>query len=151
MNPRRSASVFSPVILRPAIGASFAKLDPRVQLGNPVMFVVELSAVLTSILWIVQVAGGSTGSSDPAWFTLTVSIWLWLTVIFANLAEGLAEGRGKAQANTLRSMRTDTVATLRDGTTKPAGELRPGDVVSIDAGELIPGDGTVIEGIASVY
>ncbi len=150
MNPRRSASVFSPVILRPAIGASFAKLDPRVQLGNPVMFVVELSAVLTSILWIVQVAGGSTGSSDPAWFTLTVSIWLWLTVIFANLAEGLAEGRGKAQANTLRSMRTDTVATLRDGTTKPAGELRPGDVVSIDAGELIPGDGTVIEGIASV-
>ncbi|MBJ7458047.1 MAG: potassium-transporting ATPase subunit KdpB [Thermoleophilaceae bacterium] len=150
MNPRRSASVFSPEILRPAIGASFAKLDPRVQLGNPVMFVVELSAALTSILWIVQAAGRSTGSSDPAWFTLTVAIWLWLTVIFANLAEGLAEGRGKAQANTLRSMRSDTVATLRDGTTKPAGELRPGDVVSIDAGELIPGDGTVIEGIASV-
>lgn len=150
MNPRRSASVFSPDILRPAIGASFTKLDPRVQLGNPVMFVVELSAMLTTILWIVQAVGGSTGSSDPAWFTLTVAAWLWLTVVFANLAEGLAEGRGKAQADTLRSMRTDTVATMRDGTTKPAGELHPGDFVIVDAGELIPGDGTVVEGIASV-
>ncbi|MBJ7354743.1 MAG: potassium-transporting ATPase subunit KdpB [Thermoleophilaceae bacterium] len=150
MNPRRSASVFSPEILRPAVGASFAKLDPRVQLGNPVMFIVEVGALLTSIIWIVQAAGGSTGSNDPAWFTLTVAVWLWLTVVFANLAEALAEGRGKAQADTLRSMRTDTVATLRDGTTKPAGELAPGDVVVIEAGEFIPGDGTVIEGIASV-
>jgi K+-transporting ATPase ATPase B chain len=150
MNPRSSASVFSPEILRPAIGASFVKLDPRIQIGNPVMFVVELSAMLASVIWAVQLAGGSTGSDDPAWFTLTVAIWLWLTVLFANLAEGLAEGRGKAQAESLRSMRSDTPATMRDGTRRPAAELMPGDVVFVDAGEFIPGDGTVIEGIASV-
>jgi K+-transporting ATPase ATPase B chain len=150
MNPRTSASVFSPEIIRPAILASFAKLDPRVQVSNPVMFVVEIGAFVTSILWLVQLFGGSSGASDPAWFTLTVTIWLWLTVVFANLAEALAEGRGKAQADSLRSMRTDTAATLRDGSTKPAAELMPGDVVVVEAGEFIPGDGTVIEGIASV-
>ena len=80
----------------------------------------------------------------------TVAIWLWLTVVFANLAEALAEGRGKAQAAALRAMRTDTVAHLRDGGEKPASELARGDVVVVEAGELIPGDGTVVDGIASV-
>jgi K+-transporting ATPase ATPase B chain len=150
MNPRRSASVFSPEIIRPAIIASFTKLDPRVQVSNPVMFVVEIGAFVTSILFFVQLLHGSSTTSDPLWFTLSVTIWLWLTVVFANMAEALAEGRGKAQADTLRSMRTDAVATMRDGSTKTAAELMPGDVVVIDAGEFIPGDGTVIEGIASV-
>ena len=90
------------------------------------------------------------GGGDPAWFTLTVAIWLWLTVLFGNFAEAIAEGRGKAQADTLRAMRTQTVARLRDGGEKPANALRRGDVVVVDAGEVIPGDGTVIEGIASV-
>ena len=95
------------------------------------------------MIWVV-------GSDDPGWFTFTVAIWLWLTVLFGNFAEAIAEGRGKAQADSLRAMRTETVARLRDGSTKPAGELRRGDVVVVEAGEVIPGDGTVIEGIASV-
>ena len=110
---------------------------------NPVMFVVEVGAALTTVIWIV-------GSDDPGWFTFTVAIWLWLTVVFGNFAEAIAEGRGKAQADTLRAMRTQTGARLRDGSTKPASELRRGDVVVVDAGEVIPGDGTVVEGIASV-
>jgi K+-transporting ATPase ATPase B chain len=90
------------------------------------------------------------GGNEPAWFTFTVAIWLWLTVVFANLAEALAEGRGKAQADALRAMRSETTALLADGSTKAASELHRGDVVVVEAGELIPGDGTVIEGIASV-
>jgi K+-transporting ATPase ATPase B chain len=142
MTPQRS-SLFSAAIVRPAILASFAKLDPRVQVRNPVMFVVEIGAVIVT-------GAGIAGSSDPRWFTFTVAIWLWLTVVFANLAEALAEGRGKAQADTLRAMRSDTVATLRDGGTRPAAELHRGDVVLVVAGEVVPGDGTVIEGIATV-
>jgi potassium-transporting ATPase ATP-binding subunit len=122
---------------------SFKKLDPRVQVRNPVMFVVEIGAVIATGAWVF-------GSSDPRWFTFTVAVWLWLTVVFANLAEALAEGRGKAQADALRAMRSDTVATLRDGTTRPAAELRRGDVVVVEAGAVIPGDGTVVEGIATV-
>jgi K+-transporting ATPase ATPase B chain len=116
------------------------------------MFVVEVGAVLTTAIWVVQAFGGDApgGGGDPAWFTFTVAIWLWFTVLFANLAEAIAEGRGKAQADTLRAMRTQTVAHLRDGTTKPANELAKGDVVIVQAGEVIPGDGTVTEGIASV-
>ncbi len=87
---------------------------------------------------------------QPAWYTVTIAGWLWLTVVFANMAEAFAEGRGRAQADTLRSMRHETVARLRDGTEKAAAELHKGDVVVVTAGELIPGDGTVIEGIASV-
>ncbi len=90
------------------------------------------------------------GGDEPAWFAFSIGVWLWLTVVFANFAEALAEGRGKAQADALRSMRTETVARLRDGGEKPASELRRGDVVVVEAGEAIPGDGTVIEGIASV-
>ena len=132
--------------------ASLAKLDPRVQVRNPVMFVVEIGAVITTGGWLIQVFGGQPlgGGNEPAWFTFTVAIWLWLTVVFANLAEALAEGRGKAQAAALRAMRTETVARLRDGTEKSASELTRGDVVVVEAGEFIPGDGTVIEGIASV-
>ncbi len=145
-------SIFEPDILRPAIWASIVKIDPRVQFRNPVMFVVEIGAVITTLGWLIQLFGGSPlgGGHEAAWFTFTVAIWLWLTVVFANFAEALAEGRGKAQADALRSMRTDTVARLRDGGERPASELHRGDVVVVEAGELIPGDGTVIEGIASV-
>ncbi len=101
---------------------------------------------------MIQAAGGAPdgGGDEPAWFTFTVALWLWLTVVFGNLAEALAEGRGRAQAATLRAMRAETVARLRDGREVPASQLAKGDVVVVDAGEVIPGDGTVIEGIASV-
>jgi K+-transporting ATPase ATPase B chain len=147
-----SSSLLRPAVLRPAVAACFVKLDPRVQVRNPVMFVVEIGAVITTIAWAIQLGGGGPlgGGHEPSWFTFTVTVWLWLTVLFANLAEALAEGRGKAQADALRAMRSDTVARLRDGGTRPAAELRRGDVVIVDAGEIIPGDGTVIEGIASV-
>jgi potassium-transporting ATPase ATP-binding subunit len=145
-------SVFTGSVLREALWASLLKLDPRVQWRNPVMLVVEIGAAITTAGWLIRVFGGEPlgGGDEPAWFTFTVAIWLWLTVVFANLAEALAEGRGKAQAAALRAMRTETVARLRDGGEKPASELRRGDVVVVEAGELIPGDGTVIEGIASV-
>jgi potassium-transporting ATPase ATP-binding subunit len=125
------------------IRQAFRKLDPRLMARNPVMFVVEVGAALTTVIWIV-------GSDDPGWFTFTVAVWLWLTVLFGNFAEALAEGRGRAQAASLRAMRADTVARLREGGTKAANELRRGDVVVVSAGEVIPGDGTVVEGIASV-
>ena len=117
------------------------------------MFVVEIGAVITTVGWLIQVFGGEPlgGGDEPAWFTFTVAIWLWLTVVFANLAEALAEGRGKAQADALRAMRTDTVAQparRRRAAARPS--CSRGDVVVVEAGELIPGDGTVIEGIASV-
>jgi K+-transporting ATPase ATPase B chain len=138
--------------LVPALRAAIAKLDPRIQFRNPVMLVVEIGAAITTFAWLKQVFGGGPlgGGDEPAWFTGTVALWLWLTVVFANLAEALAEGRGKAQAAALRSMRSDTVAHLRDGGEKAASELARGDVVVVNAGELIPGDGTVIDGIASV-
>jgi K+-transporting ATPase ATPase B chain len=152
MTRPQQQSMFGRGMMRPAIIASLAKLDPRVQLRNPVMFVVEIGAAITTVAWLIQVFGGQPlgGGNEPAWFTFTVAFWLWLTVVFANLAEALAEGRGKAQADSLRAMRTDTVANLQDGTTVPASDLRRGDVVVVQAGEVIPGDGTVIEGIASV-
>jgi potassium-transporting ATPase ATP-binding subunit len=149
--PRRSGPLLSGELARRALRDSLTKLDPRLQIRNPVMFVVELGALVTTVTWLMQVLGDhALSGSQPAWYTLTITVWLWLTVIFANLAEAFAEGRGRAQADTLRSMRTDTVAHLRDGTTKAAAELARGDVVVVSAGEVIPGDGTVIEGIASV-
>jgi potassium-transporting ATPase ATP-binding subunit len=149
---QRAKSLFERSIFVPAIWASLRKLDPRVQVRNPVMFVVEIGAVITTIGWVRQVAGGAPlgGGHEPAWFTFTVAIWLWLTVVFANMAEALAEGRGRAQAASLRALRTETTATMRDGSERPASQLVRGDVVVVEAGELIPGDGTVIEGIASV-
>jgi K+-transporting ATPase ATPase B chain len=114
------------------------------------MFVVEVGAVVTTAIWVGQATGISSAGDQPAWFAFVVALWLWLTVVFANVAEALAEGRGKAQADALRAMRTETSAIMRDGSTKAAADLRPGDVVVVDAGDVIPGDGTVVEGIASV-
>ena len=118
MTDRPERSLFSSDILKTAVGASFVKLDARLVVRNPVMFVVEVGAVLSTLIWIVQAFGGDPpgGGGDAASFTFTVAIWLWLTVLFASFAEALAEGRGKAQAKTLRAMRTEAVARLRDGT-----------------------------------
>ncbi|MBK5218502.1 MAG: potassium-transporting ATPase subunit KdpB [Thermoleophilia bacterium] len=148
----QARSLLDPEIVRPALLESVRKLDPRVQLRNPVMFVVEVGALITTVAWLIRVFGGGPlgGGSEPAWFSFTIAVWLWLTVVFANLAEALAEGRGRAQAASLRAMRTETTARLRDGGEKSAAELTRGDIVVVEAGETIPGDGTVIEGIASV-
>jgi K+-transporting ATPase ATPase B chain len=137
-------SLLSTALLRPAAVDAVRKLHPRHLVRNPVMFVVELGAILTSVLWLLG------QGEQPAWFTLTVAIWLWLTVWFGNLAEAIAEGRGKAQAATLRAMRSTTTARRVDGSSCPAGDLCRDDLVVVDAGEIIPGDGTVVEGIASV-
>ena len=148
----RQAVTFDSAIVRIALIASFRKLDPRVQWHNPVMFVVEIGAAITMVGWLIQAFGGEPlgGGNEAPWFTFTVALWLWLTVVFANFAEALAEGRGKAQADALRATRTDTLARLASGGEKSASELHPGDQVIVEAGEVIPGDGTVIEGIASV-
>src|SRR5439155_16384678 len=116
---------FGRSILIPAVIDSLRKLDPRVQVRNPVMFVVEIGALITTVAWLIQVFGGRPlgGGDEPAWFTFTVALWLWLTVVFANLAEALAEGRGRAQAVNLRAMRSDTTAHLVDGREVPASEL----------------------------
>jgi K+-transporting ATPase ATPase B chain len=148
---RAAISLFRRDIVIRALLDSLKKLDPRVQVRNPVMFVVEIGAVITTVTWFIQLGGGqSLGGKEPSWFTFTIAIWLWLTVVFANMAEAFAEGRGRAQADTLRSMRKETMATMEDGTTRPAAELARGDTVVVVAGELIPGDGTVIDGIATV-
>jgi K+-transporting ATPase ATPase B chain len=147
---RKKQALFAPEIVRPAILESFKKLDPRVQLRNPVMFIVEVGSVWTSILFFQNLSGSSANSV----FAGLVAIWLWFTVLFANFAEAVAEGRGKAQADTLRKTRSETVArvVLPDGTTvdKPSTELNIGDLVEVVPGMVIPGDGDVVEGIASV-
>jgi K+-transporting ATPase ATPase B chain len=152
MKPSQSPSLLRAELVRPAIVESLKKLHPRVQARNPVMFVVEVGALLTTIALVSQIITGKTfgGGHETTLFTLTVTTWLWLTVLFANLAEALAEGRGRAQADALRAMRADTVAHLEDGSTRPAAGLRSGDRVVVEAGEIIPGDGTVVEGIASI-
>ncbi|MBO0861651.1 MAG: potassium-transporting ATPase subunit KdpB, partial [Chloracidobacterium sp.] len=125
------------------------KLNPVKMMGNPVMFVVEVGSVLTTILLVRNIAQGS-----PVWFELQITLWLWFTVLFANFAEAMAEGRGKAQADTLRRAKTETIAhrLLPDGRTEdiPAPRLRRDEVVVVSAGEFIPGDGEVIEGVASI-
>ena len=147
---RRAISLFRRDIVCRALIDSFKKLDPRVQIRNPVMFVVEIGALITTVTWFIQLGGGKAlGGNDPAWYTFVISVWLWLTVVFANMAEAFAEGRGRAQADTLRSMRQETVAKCRTARPKPPSCTR-GDIVVVEAGELIPGDGTVIEGIATV-
>jgi len=145
-------SLLDRAIVARALVDSLRKLDPRHQIGNPVMLVVELGAAVVTADWLIQAFGGSPlgSGAEPAWFAFAIGIWLWLTVVFANFAEAIAEGRGKAQADALRSMRAETVARLRDGGERLASELRRGDVVAIEAGETIPGDGSVIEGVASV-
>src|SRR6202049_2875057 len=149
---KQAISLFQRDIVWRALLDSFRKLDPRVQIHNPVMFVVEIGSAITTVTWLIQVFGGKSlgGGHEEAWYTFTIAFWLWLTVVFANMAEAFAEGRGRAQADTLCSMRKETVAQMRDGSTKAAAELTRGDIVIVPAGELIPGDGTVIEGIATV-
>ena len=149
---RQAVSLLERDIVTRALLDGFVKLDPRVQVRNPVMFVVEVGSVITTAAWLIQAFGGKPlgGGSEPAWFTFSIAVWLWLTVVFANLAEAFAEGRGRAQADTLRAMRTETVATMADGSTRAASDLARGDIVVVVAGEVIPGDGTVIEGIATV-
>jgi K+-transporting ATPase ATPase B chain len=149
---RSSASTIAdPAILMPAIGQAFRKLDPRVMARNPVMFVVEIVATLTTILFVRDLVTGAGGYG----FSFQINLWLWFTVVFANFAEAVAEGRGKAQAATLRKTKTETMAKLlTDGKPKwqrvPASSLKQGDVVVVEAGDLIPSDGEVIEGVASV-
>jgi potassium-transporting ATPase ATP-binding subunit len=134
-----------------AVRDALLKLDPRTLVRNPVMFVVEIGSVITTGLFVRDAVRGD---SEPLWFTGTVAVWLWLTVLFGNLSEAVAEGRGKAQAKALRATRQTTVARLRtpDGSLVdvPASDLRRGDIVVVQAGELIPADGTVVEGIGSV-
>ena len=146
----RSRPLFDPPIVKRAIGDSFRKLHPRVMLKNPVMFVVEVGAVITTILCARDLAVGA----PIAGFTFQITLWLWFTVLFANFAEAMAEGRGKAQADTLRKTKTETTARREQSAgrteTVPATQLRSGDIVRVEQGEIIPGDGDVIEGIASV-
>src|SRR3974390_446889 len=133
-------------IVRRAVLDALLKLDPRKMMGNPVMFVVEIGSVIPSVLLF---RGGTEFK-----FNLQITLWLWFTVLFANFAEAMAEGRGKAQADTLRKARSETIAhRLRaDGSTDEisGSKLRAGDRVRVVAGEFIPGDGEVVEGVASV-
>ncbi len=143
------SSLLDPSILVPAIGQAFQKLDPRAMIRNPVMFVVEVVAALTTVIFLRDLLTGGAHLG----FTFQIILWLWITVLFANFAEAVAEGRGKAQAASLRSARTDTMAnrvTASGVETVAAPDLRQNDVVLVAAGELIPSDGEVIEGIASI-
>ncbi|WP_175746288.1 potassium-transporting ATPase subunit KdpB [Burkholderia ambifaria] len=147
-------SMFDPALLRPAIVDSFKKLTPRTQFRNPVMFCVYVGSILTTILWIATLAGQA---EAPAGFILAIALWLWFTVLFANFAEALAEGRSKAQAASLRSAKKDVLAKkLNEPHPKSpirittASDLRRGDVVLVEAGDVIPADGEVIDGVASV-
>jgi potassium-transporting ATPase ATP-binding subunit len=145
---RKMPSVLDPALLRPALLQSITKLNPRWQVKNPVMFVVEVGSVITTVYFVIALA-----SHGDALFVGQVALWLWFTVIFANLAEAVAEGRGKAQADALRRTRTETIARrLVDGKEEavPAPQLRKGDIVVCETGDVIPSDGTIIEGIASV-
>ena len=150
----KARPLFDGTIVRQAVLDSFRKLDPRHQVRNPVMFVVLVGSILTTLLWIQALVG--TGEA-PASFILAISLWLWFTVLFANFAEAMAEGRGKAQADSLRKAKRDISAKkLADptkrtqSTTVSAATLRRGDIVLAEAGDFIPGDGEVIEGVASV-
>jgi len=146
----RSRPLFDPEIVRRAVRASFAKLNPVTLLKNPVMFVVEVGAALTTLFLIRDAFTGAGGLG----FTIQISVWLWFTVLFANFAEAMAEARGKAQADTLRKTKTDTIAkrfTLAGNIEQaPSSALRAGDVVMVEAGDVIPGDGEVIDGIATI-
>ncbi len=146
--------LFEGAIVRRAVGASFQKLDPRHQVRNPVMFVVEVGSVLTTGLFVQAALGHG---EAPTGFILAVSLWLWFTVLFANFAEAMAEGRGKAQADSLRKARKDIQAkrldeARREANVRPvtASQLRKEDLVLVEAGDFIPCDGEIIEGVASV-
>src|ERR1700742_825924 len=147
---RMPAGSADPHILLTAVGDSFKKLNPRVLIHNPVMFTVEVVATLVTLLFIRDVIMGH----GHYGFAFQIILWLWFTVLFANFAEAVAEGRGKAQAATLRKTKTDTVAKLigkgDEIRSVSATQLKVGDVVLVEAGDLIPSDGEVIEGVASV-
>ncbi len=149
--------LFERNLIVPAIGAAFRKLNPRTLMRNPVMFVVEIVSVLTTIFFVRDlITGGTKVIGTHPLFSGQITLWLWFTVLFANFAEAVAEGRGKAQADTLRRMRTETMAKrLADASGAkfeqvPAAELKQGDVVLVETGDYVPSDGDVIEGIASV-
>src|SRR5436190_20400779 len=150
MSAKKNKAIWDMKIVRRAIWDSFVKLDPRKMMGNPVMFVVEVGSVLTSVL-LVRDALQHHGAFG---FNLQITLWLWFTVLFANFAEAMAEGRGKAQAESLRKARSETVANrvLPDGKIEKiaSSKLRSGDVVNVSAGEFIPGDGEIVDGVASV-
>jgi K+-transporting ATPase ATPase B chain len=163
----KTRPLFDPPLVRRAAIEAFTKLDPRYQLRNPVMFVVFVGSLLTSLLWVYQLAQGS---SESPWFVAGISLWLWFTVLFANFAEAMAEGRGKAQADSLKANRQNVTATKLltaadfiddqpnaaemvhrgEATIVPAPDLRVGDLVLVEAGQSIPGDGEVVVGVASV-
>jgi K+-transporting ATPase ATPase B chain len=149
---RKASALLDPKIVWPAIGSAFVKLDPRTLIKNPIMFVLEVVTLLTTVIFIRDLASGG----ENLGFTFQIILWLWFTVLFANFAEAIAEGRGKAQADSLRQQRTETQAKLMAGTDPknykrvPGTSLKVGDVVVVEAGDIIPSDGEVIEGIASV-
>jgi len=146
------SALMDPKIVVPAIGQAFVKLDPRTLIKNPVMFVLEIVTALTTVILIRDLL---TGGAQIA-FEFQIILWLWFTVLFANFAEAIAEGRGKAQADALRRTRTETKAKLLSGSDRknfkliPSTTLKVGDVVLVEAGDLIPSDGEIIEGVASV-
>jgi potassium-transporting ATPase ATP-binding subunit len=152
MSHMKPASILDAKIIVPAIRGAFVKLDPRALARNPVMFVVATVSLLTTVLFLKDIF---TGGQHLA-FSFQIIIWLWFTVLFANFAEAVAEGRGKAQADSLRRTRTETQAKLLSGedrdnyTMVPGASLKVGDVVLVEAGDIIPSDGEVIEGVASV-
>src|SRR5271168_1438777 len=144
-SPRKS--VWNLDLVRGASWSSLLKLNPRNMMANPVMFVVEIGSVITTVLLLLH-------PHEAFRFNLQITLWLWFTVLFANFAEAMAEGRGKAQAETLRRARSETVAkrVSSNGALEeiPSAKLRSGDLVFVAAGELIPGDGEIVEGVASV-
>src|SRR3984957_4195061 len=149
---RPVSALFDPKIVLPAIGSAFVKLNPLVMMKNPEMFVLEVVTVLTTVIGIRDLVTGSQNIG----FEFQIILWLWFTVLFANFATAVAEGRGKAQAETLRRQRTETQAKLLTGDDlqnyrlAPSTQLKVDDVVLVEAGDLIPSDGEVIEGMASV-
>src|SRR6201995_2349190 len=152
MSKQQASSVLDPAILWLAIGNAFKKLDPRAMARNPVMFVVEVTATLTTFLFLRDWLHGAAHLG----FSFQINLWLWFTVLFANFAEAVAEGRGKAQAAALRTTRSDTLAkVLADQgaklwSKKPAQLLSRGDLVLVEPGDIIPSDGEVVEGVGSV-
>jgi len=145
------ATMLDPKIVVPAIGSAFRKLDPRIMVKSPVMFVVEVVAALTTVIFLRDLVSGG----ENLGFAFQIIVWLWFTVVFANFAEAVAEGRGKAQAETLRKTRTESQAKLLTGSGRnyklvPGTNLKVGDIVLVEAGDMISSDGEVIEGIASV-
>lgn len=140
-----------------AILESFWKLDPRRMVRNPVMFVVEIGSLLTTLLWLQTLLNPTANSSESAGFVAAIAFWLWFTVLFANFSEALAEGRGKAQAEALRRTRQETVAKKLSEphrqaaiTVVPSTLLRQNDLLFVETGDIIPADGEIIQGVASV-